>query len=52
VSAALNVSVHASRASMSVLRREFLPLAQRTATAIEQDLRGTGETRSLDFVGG
>src|ERR1700733_4787595 len=52
VSAALNLSVHASRASMSVLRREFLPMAQRTATAIEQDLRGTGETRSLDFVGG
>lgn len=37
--AALNVSVHASRASMSVIRREFVPRALATATAIEQDLR-------------
>jgi hypothetical protein len=37
---------------MAVLRREFLPLALRTATAIEDDLRGTGEHGSFDFVGG
>jgi DNA-binding IclR family transcriptional regulator len=47
VIAALNVSVHASRASMAVLRREFLPLALRTAAAIEDDLRGTGEHGSF-----
>jgi IclR family transcriptional regulator, pca regulon regulatory protein len=47
VTAALNVSVHASRASMAVLRREFLPLAQRTAAAIEDDLRGTGDRASF-----
>ena len=38
--AALNVSVHSSRASMAVLRREFLPVARRTVAAIEADLRG------------
>jgi IclR family pca regulon transcriptional regulator len=43
VIAALNVSVHASRASMAALRRDFLPLALRTASAIEDDLRGTGD---------
>lgn len=47
VTAALNVSVHASRASMPVLRREFLPLAVSTATAIEEDLRGTSERQSF-----
>jgi IclR family transcriptional regulator, pca regulon regulatory protein len=47
VAAALNVSVHASRATMTVLRREFLPVAQRAAAAIEEDLRGTGEPRSF-----
>ena len=40
--AALNVSVHSSRASMTVLRREFLPAARRTVDAIESDLRGAG----------
>ena len=40
--AALNVSVHTSRASMAVLRREFLPAARRTVAAIETDLRGAG----------
>jgi IclR family transcriptional regulator, pca regulon regulatory protein len=45
VTAVLNVSVHASRASMAALRREFLPLALRAAAAIEDDLRGTGEPR-------
>ncbi|HKN94564.1 MAG TPA: IclR family transcriptional regulator C-terminal domain-containing protein [Thermoleophilaceae bacterium] len=44
VTAALNVSVHASRASMSVLRREFLPHALEAAAAIEDDLRGTAHT--------
>jgi IclR family transcriptional regulator, pca regulon regulatory protein len=39
-SAALNVSVHASRASMTTVRREFLPLALQTARAIEDDLGG------------
>jgi len=43
VTAALNVSVHATRASMAALRRDFLPLAQRTVAAIEEDLRGTGD---------
>lgn len=47
VTAALNVSVHASRASMAVLRREFLPLALSTAAAIEEDLRGTAERHSF-----
>src|SRR5437764_10317258 len=38
VVAALNVSVHASRATMVVLRREFLPSARAAAEAIETDL--------------
>lgn len=41
VTAALNVSVHASRASMTTLRREFVPAALQTAAAIEADLRGS-----------
>ena len=45
VTAALNVSAHASRASMAVLKRDFLPLALGTAAAIEQDLGGTGDRR-------
>jgi len=40
VLAALNVSVHASRTSMAVLRRDFLPPALQAAAAIEADLRG------------
>jgi hypothetical protein len=28
---------------MAALRRDFLPLAQRTAAAIEEDLKGTGD---------
>jgi IclR family transcriptional regulator, pca regulon regulatory protein len=39
VVAALNVSVHASRASMQALRRTFLPPAQDAATNIETELR-------------
>ena len=49
VIAALNVSVHASRASMAALRRDFLPLALRTASAIEEDLSGTRD-RSGSFA--
>jgi IclR family pca regulon transcriptional regulator len=50
VTAALNVSVHASRASMAAMRREFLPLALGTATAIEEDLRGAGDRRAGSFA--
>ena len=50
VIAALNLSVHASRATMAVLRRDFLPLALRTAAAIEEDLRGTGDRRGGSFA--
>jgi len=50
VTAALNISVHASRSSMAVLRREFLPLALDTATAIEEDLRGTSDARGGSFA--
>jgi IclR family pca regulon transcriptional regulator len=39
VIAALNVSAHASRASMTVLRREFAPAVRQAASAIEQELR-------------
>jgi IclR family pca regulon transcriptional regulator len=48
--AALNLSAHASRATMSVLRRDFLPPAQRAATAIEADLRGAGASATSAFV--
>jgi IclR family transcriptional regulator, pca regulon regulatory protein len=47
ITAALNVSVHASRASMSVLRRQFLPHALKAAEAIEEDLRGASRGNSL-----
>ncbi|MGO9820530.1 MAG: IclR family transcriptional regulator C-terminal domain-containing protein [Solirubrobacteraceae bacterium] len=40
VIAALNVSVHASRGTMTALRRDFLPLTLRAAAAIEADLCG------------
>jgi IclR family pca regulon transcriptional regulator len=50
VTAALNLSVHASRASMATLRRDFLPLALRTAGEIEEDLRGTGDRRGGSFA--
>ena len=42
VAAALNVSVHASRASAALLKRDVLPLLLDTAAAIEDDLRGSG----------
>jgi IclR family transcriptional regulator, pca regulon regulatory protein len=40
--AALNISVHASRGSMAMMRRNLLPLAKEAARAIEQDLRRSG----------
>ena len=39
VSAALNVSVHATRMTMQALRREVVPRLRETAAAIEVDLR-------------
>ena len=49
VVAALNVSVHASRGSMTTLRKEFLPLARQAAEAIEGDLRrSSAYTRPAD----
>jgi IclR family pca regulon transcriptional regulator len=39
VVAALNVSVHASRGTMTTLRRDILPLALEAAVGIEADLR-------------
>ncbi len=50
VTAALNLSVHASRASMAALRRDFLPLALSAAAAIEEDLRGTGDRGGGSFA--
>jgi hypothetical protein len=47
VTAALNVSVHASRASMAALRRDFLPHALEAAAAIEDDLSGAGGGNSF-----
>jgi IclR family pca regulon transcriptional regulator len=41
VAAALNVSVHASRATAAVLKRDVLPLLLETAAAIESDVRRT-----------
>lgn len=40
--AALNISVHASRADMDELRDRYLPEVMKVARAIEQDLRGAG----------
>ena len=45
VVAALNLSAHASRASMAVLRRDYLPHAIEAAAAIEADLHGVGTRR-------
>jgi IclR family pca regulon transcriptional regulator len=42
VVAAMNVSVHATRMTMQVLRREVVPRLLRTAEAIEVDLRAQG----------
>ena len=40
--AAMNVSAHASRATVAALRREFLPELQAAANRIEADLRASG----------
>ena len=40
--AALNISVHASRASMEELHDQYLPSVREAAAAIENDIRGTG----------
>ncbi len=42
VIAALNVSAHTSRASMTALRREFLPLVLEAARAVQADLCSSG----------
>ncbi|MHB1568631.1 MAG: IclR family transcriptional regulator domain-containing protein [Solirubrobacteraceae bacterium] len=49
VVAALNVSVHASRGTIATMRRDFLPLAQETAIAIEADLRRAAGGRSREL---
>ena len=46
VTAALNVSVHASRATAAALKRDVLPLLLQTAAGIETDLRGSGAASS------
>lgn len=43
--AAINVSAHASRVTMTALRDEILPELLETATQIETDLRAQGTTR-------
>jgi len=45
VVAAVNVSAHSSRTSLSVLRRELLPPLLETARAIERDLVTSGRPR-------
>jgi IclR family pca regulon transcriptional regulator len=50
VVAALNVSVHASRASMTVLRREFLPFAREAVAGIESDLGGARRQTAKNTV--
>lgn len=44
VTAAVNVSAHASRSSMDSIRREILPLLLATAARIETDLQSTART--------
>ena len=46
VIAAINVSVHASRANLDTLRRTHLPALQQTAAHIETDLLAVGMTGS------
>ncbi len=43
VTAAVNLSAHASRVSMTSMRTELLPALQETARRIEADLRSQGE---------
>jgi IclR family pca regulon transcriptional regulator len=40
--AAINVSAHASRVSMTALRDEILPVLQGTVAQVEADLRAAG----------
>ena len=49
VIAALNVSVHATRASMAMLRRDFLPFARQAVAGIQVDLR-SARTRGAAFT--
>ena len=42
VTAAINLSAHASRVSMTAMRSELLPAVQETARRIEADLRAQG----------
>jgi IclR family pca regulon transcriptional regulator len=46
VSAAMNVSVHATRMTMQALRRQVVPKLLRTAEAIESDLHATGAPKN------
>ena len=50
VTAALNVSVHASRTTMAALRREFLPLALRPRRRSRKTCSGTGDRRGGSFA--
>ena len=43
VTAAINVSAHASRVSMAAMRAELLPALQATASRIEADLQSQGQ---------
>jgi IclR family pca regulon transcriptional regulator len=43
VTAAINLSAHASRVSMAAMRSELLPALQATARHIEADLRSQGQ---------
>ena len=44
VTAAINVSAHASRVSLEAMRTELLPAMLETARQIETDLRSQGPT--------
>ena len=44
VTAAINLSAHASRVSLSAMRAELLPALQETAARIEADLKSQGKT--------
>jgi IclR family pca regulon transcriptional regulator len=48
--AALNISTQASRNSLAVLKREFLPLAREAVAAIETDLRRVGGSPSRNWA--
>jgi IclR family transcriptional regulator, pca regulon regulatory protein len=42
VTAAINVSAHASRVSMAAMRADLLPALRETARRVEADLRSQG----------